>query len=72
MSASPLRAASRWADASRTTISTCTPARARSAWIACVTWANSALGAVAPQRSDNPSPYPASARRRRAASGSWS
>src|SRR5213592_556712 len=71
MSASPLRAASRWLDASRSTSSTRTPTPASCAWIACATRDNSTFVPVRHSRTSIPSEYPASARSVRAAAGSY-
>src|SRR6266566_2014222 len=67
MSASPLRAASRWLDASRSTSSTRTATPASCAWIACATRDNSTFVPVRHSRTSIPPEYPASARRARAA-----
>src|SRR5881628_2217038 len=71
MSASPLRAASRWLDASRSTSSTRTPTPASCAWIACATRDNSTFVPVRHSRTSIPLEYPASARSVRAAAGSY-
>src|SRR6266568_2604195 len=71
MSASPLRAASRWLDASRSTSSTRTPTPASCAWIACATRDSSTFVPVRHSRTSIPPEYPASARSVRAAAGSY-
>src|SRR2546430_8763785 len=71
MSASPLRAASRWLDASRSTSSTRTPTPASCAWIPCATRDSSTFVPVRHSRTSIPPEYPASARSVRAAAGSY-
>src|SRR6266850_380881 len=71
MSASPLRAASRWLDASRSTSSTRTPTPASCAWIAWATRDNSTFVPVRHSCRSIPLEYPASAMRARAAAGSY-
>ena len=71
MSAWPLRAASRWLEASRSTSSTRTPTRSSCAWIACATRDSSTLLAARHSCASNPRRYPASASSRSASPGSY-